>query len=270
MMKMATTLSRLNTHVLPVVAWTLVSGTVLAQDALRVRQPTAVWSTSSQSVMPPLQLGPPFQRPQATEPRLLDLTEAGLTQLMERVALPTNTAGIYFPVVPTKQPEDGQYDMGALASFEARHWDSAYQDIAALAGREVADEIYGFRALYGLQLIDLAKVTAIIPLRRVWTPEQLAKAILAAQYRPPFDPERSQIRSPAHVMTTLQAQVANSFTPAAASILRPNSSDGMNLGVDNGIGVLHVDRAFDPLGSHTPNPSAPAYVGNAATHPAVR
>ncbi|WP_374413577.1 hypothetical protein [Hydrogenophaga sp.] len=259
--------TRIHTRSLAAAALMVVSGALLAQGSSPKRQPSVVWSTASQSVLPPLQIGPPFQRPQATEPRLLELTEEGLTQLMERVALPSNTAGIYFPVLPTRQPEPGRYDMGDLASYEARHWDSAYHDISALAGRDVADEIYAFRARYGLQLIDLAKVAAVIPLRRVWTPEQLANAILAAQYRPPFDPEQTQIKSPSHVASSAPALTGNALTPAAAKTLeRPIAAHG----IDTGIGVMQVDKAFDPFGSHTPNPSAPAYVGNAANHPAVR
>ena len=230
------------------------------------RLPAAVWSKNAGSVAPTLQIGPHFGKPVAYEWRLTDITDEGVSRFAQSVLWPENVLGLLFPVYPFKTLQAGMYDMSTLAVYEGRFFDPEYQELAAVSGATVADDVYAKRALLGLALVNGLPVEVMRSFLDALYTERNSHAALRIMYARHFNPFKTNYKEsvilPAVYKATLfdPYQRKNPSNPVISEITSTFETSGRVL----------EDRAMNPLATHMPQNTEPAYVGQAARHPAVR
>ncbi len=239
---------------------------VSVSHAQSPRLPAAVWSKNAGAVAPALQIGPHFGKPVAYEWRLLDITDDGVSRLAQSVLWPENVLGLLFPVYPFKTQQAGVYDMGTLAAYEGRFSDPAYQELAAVSGAAIADDAYAKRVLLDLALVNGLPVDVMRSFLDALYTERNSHAAVPVVYAKHFNPFKTNYKEsvilPAVYKATLYEpnKRSNPETPAIPVVMA----------IQEGYGRVLEDRAMNPLATHMPPNTEPAYVGQAARHPAVR
>lgn len=229
------------------------------------RLPTAVWSRNAGAVAPALQTPPHFIREFHSEQRLIDVTAADLDYYARAIAVPENITGILFTIESTKTANPAGDDLTVLAAYDNRFADPVYQDIVKKTNKDLADKLYAIRAKSGIE-IGVIRNFLMIPLINARQEEQALYIHSPLVFTKPFDPYVTEVKETIVSTTENRAVVFNPRKRVSPEV----PSSALVPEISEGYGRVYHDPEFLPEVTRVPRPTEPAYVGQAAKHPAVR
>ena len=238
---------------------------VSVSHAQSPRLPAAVWSKNAGAVAPALQTPPHFMRDLYFEQRLIDVTAADLENYARSIAVPENITGILFTIESTKTANPAGDDLTVLAAYDNRFADPVYQDIVKKTNKDLADKLYAIRAKSGIE-IGVIRNFLMIPLINARQEEQALYIHSPLVFTKPFDPYVTEAKQTTVSTTENRAVVFNPRKRVSPEV----PSSALVPEISEGYGRVYHDPEFLPEVTRVPRPTEPAYVGQAAKHPAVR
>lgn len=229
------------------------------------RLPAAVWSKNAGAVAPALQTAPHFMRDLFMEQRLIDVTAVDLENYARSIAVPENISGILFTINPIKLANPAGDDLSVLAAYDNRFTDPVYQDIVKKTSKDLADKLYAIRAKSGID-IGVIRNFLMIPLVSARRNEQALYIHSPLVFTKPFDPYVTEAKETTVATTEHRAIVFNPRKRVSPEVHTPVLVPE----ISEGYGRVFQDPEFLPEVTRVPRPTEPAYVGQAARHPAIR
>ena len=239
---------------------------VSVSHAQSPRLPAAVWSKNAGAVAPALQTPPHFMRDLYFEQRLIDVTAADLENYARSIAVPENITGILFTINSIKPADPAGDDLAVLAAYDNRFTDPVYQDIVKKTSKDLADTLYAIRAKSGID-IGVIRNFLMIPLINARRNEQALYIHSPLVFTKPFDPYITEAKVTTVTTTENRALV---LTNPRKRVSPEVHTQALVPEISEGYGRVHQDTDFIPDMTSVPRPTEPAYVGQAAKHPAVR